>query len=61
MVFSDIERTNKHQKNLKEFRTILLGHKLKIYTDYKNLTCNNFNTDRVLICIIIPEKYSPDI
>ena len=34
-------------ENPKEFRSILLGHKLKIYTDNKNLTCKNFNTDRV--------------
>ena len=33
---------------LKEFRTILLGQRLKIYTNHKNLTCRNFNTDRVL-------------
>ena len=34
-------------KTLKEFCTILLGQLLKIYTDHKNLTCKNFNTDRV--------------
>ena len=33
---------------LKEFRTILLGQRIKIYTDDKNLMCKNFNTDRVL-------------
>ena len=26
-------------KTLKEFRTIILGQKLKIYTDHKSLTC----------------------
>ena len=35
-------------KILKELRTILLGKKLKIYTDHGNLTYKNFNTDRVL-------------
>ena len=33
---------------LKEFRTILLGQQLGIYTDNKNLTCKKINTDRVL-------------
>ena len=33
---------------LKEFRTILLGQQLGIYTDNKNLTCKKINTNRVL-------------
>ena len=48
-------------KTLKEFRTILLGQGLKIYTDHKNLTLKNFNTDRVLLRRLILEEYSPDI
>ena len=36
-------------ETLKDFKTILLSKKLRIYTDHKNLTCNNFNTYRVLI------------
>ena len=35
-------------ETMKEFRTILLGQKLIICTDHKNITCNNFNTNRVL-------------
>ena len=46
---------------MKEFRTILLDQKLRIYTDHKNLTYNNFNTDRVLIWRLVLEEYSPDI
>ena len=41
---------------LKEFRTISLSHRLEIYTDHKNLTCNNYNTDIVLIWIVILEE-----
>ena len=48
-------------ETLKEFITILLGQILRIYTDNKNLTCKNFNTDIVLIWIPILEEYGPDI
>ena len=46
---------------MKEFKTILLGNKLIIYNYHKNLTCNFFNTDRVLIWRPIFEEYVPDI
>ena len=46
---------------LKEFRTILLDQKLRIYTDHKKLTCEKFNTDRVLRWRLILEEYGPDI
>ena len=48
-------------ENLKEFKTILLGKILRIYSDHKNLTCKMFNTDRVLIWRLILEEYSPYI
>ena len=48
-------------ETLKEFRTILLGQKLIIYTDHKNLTCENFNTNRVLRWRIIIEDRVPYI
>ena len=35
-------------ETLNQFRTILLGQKIRIHTDHKNITCKNFNTDRVL-------------
>ena len=46
-------------ETLKEFRTILLGLKLKLYTQHKNITCKTFNTDRVLPWRLIMEEYSP--
>ena len=48
-------------KILAELPTILLGKKLKIYTDHENLTCKNFHTDRVLQWRLILEEYGPDI
>ena len=44
-------------ENLKKFRTILLGQKLQIYTDHKNLTCKIFNTGRLLRWRLILEEY----
>ena len=35
-------------ETLKEFRNILLGQKIVVHTDHKNLTCKNFNTERVM-------------
>ena len=35
-------------ETLKELRNILLGQKIVIHTDRKNLTSANFNTDRVI-------------
>ena len=46
---------------LREFRTILLGHLLNIYTDHKNLTFASFTTDRVTRWRLIVEEYGPRI
>ena len=48
-------------ETLKEFRTILLGKILIIYTHHKNLTCKHFNTDRLLRWRLILEEYGSDI
>ena len=40
---------NKYQRKYKELvPKILLGHSITVYTDHKNLTFENFTTERVL-------------
>jgi hypothetical protein len=48
-------------ETLKEFRNILLGQRIKIYTDHKNLTYVNFNVERVMKWHLIIEKYSLEL
>ena len=35
-------------ETFKEYRNILLGHTIKVYTNHKNLTYTKFNTQRVI-------------
>ena len=44
---------------LKKYRTMLYGAELLIYTDHKNLTFDNFNTQRVLRWRCYIEEYHP--
>ena len=46
---------------LKEFRNILLWHKISVYTDHKNLTYNFFNTESVMSWRLIIEEFGPEL
>jgi RNase H-like domain found in reverse transcriptase len=48
-------------ETLKEFRNILLGYPLIVYTDHKNLTCKKFNTERVMRWCLLLEEFGPEL
>jgi RNase H-like domain found in reverse transcriptase len=48
-------------ETLKEFRNILLGQRIQVYTDHLNLTYVNFNTERIMRWRLIIEEYGPEL
>jgi hypothetical protein len=48
-------------ETLKEYRNILLGQKIIVYTDHKNLVYKHFNTERVMRWRLIIEEFGPEL
>ena len=48
-------------ETLKEFRNILIGQRIQVYTDHKNLTYKQFNTECVIRWSLIIEEYAPEL
>ena len=48
-------------ETLEEFRNILLGQRIKAYTDHQNLTYTNWNTQRIMRWQLIIEEISPEL
>ncbi|MGH7973976.1 MAG: RNase H-like domain-containing protein, partial [bacterium] len=48
-------------ETLKEFKTILFGTEITIYTDHKNLIHHKFTSDRVLRWRLLIEEFHPQI
>eukprot|EP00957_Ditylum_brightwellii_P073049 5551272-Ditylum_brightwellii.AAC.1 len=48
-------------ETLKEFKNVLLGQQIRVYTDHKNLTYKSFITARVIRWCMVLEDYAPDL
>jgi len=48
-------------ETLKEYRNILLGHQIEVFTDHKNLVFKHFNTERVMRWRLILEEFGPKL
>jgi hypothetical protein len=48
-------------ETLKEFRSILFGYPIVVYTDHQNLTYKNINTERVMRWRLLIEEYGPEL
>ena len=48
-------------ETLKEFKNILLGQRIKVYTDHENLTYKQFNSNRVMRWRLLIEEFGPEL
>ena len=47
-------------EKLKEFKNIVLGQKINVYTDNQNLTYTTHNSTRVMLWRLLIEEFGPD-
>jgi len=48
-------------ETLKEYRNMLLGQQIEVFTDHKNLVYKHFNTERVMRCRLLLEEFGPNV
>ena len=48
-------------ETLKEYRNILLGQTIEVFTDHKNLVYKHFNTERVMRWRLLIEEFGPKL
>ena len=48
-------------ETLKKFKTILLGQQIKVFTDHKNLTFSDFNTEHVMRWRMVLEEHDSEL
>jgi len=46
-------------ETLKEYRNVLLGQQIEVFTDHKNLVYKHFNTERVVRWRLLLEEFGP--
>jgi len=48
-------------ETLKEYRNMLLGQQIEVFTDHKNPVGKHFNTERVMCWRLLPEEFGPKL
>jgi len=48
-------------KTLKEYRNMLLGQQIEVFTDHKNMVYKHFNTERVMWWQLLLEEFGPKL